>query len=70
LCPINNVGRYDIKNKDIGPSPPSGRTLWPTMYVQQYQMMVLVATFIHRHRKVLQNLWNMHTSKRGSIRSQ
>ena len=23
---INNVGRNDIKNKNIGPSPPSGRT--------------------------------------------
>jgi len=27
---INNVGRNDIKNKNIGPSPPSGRILRTT----------------------------------------
>jgi len=30
VCPINNVGRNDIKNKNTGPSPPGGRALWPT----------------------------------------
>jgi len=30
---ISNVRRNDIKNKNIGPSPPSGRTLRPTKNV-------------------------------------
>jgi len=30
---ISNVGRNDIKNKNIGLSPPSGRTLQPTKNV-------------------------------------
>jgi len=29
MHPINNVSRINIKDKNTGPRPPSGRTLWP-----------------------------------------